>query len=193
MDYAQTYDEMNIVLGDTENITFTPEEKARALKKAWNDSYVVSYVTDSSLTFSNGVNSYATPTGFTVVTEIGISPGNSLASDFVSPIPGNIWETQGSNITFKNNANSILSSNYTLYLKGRYKYSWQTDTLPTPNLQEYVIALGAYNTLGLLGYKKANLFLKNDLTMAELIALKREMKQEVLELRGKLQRVFEGA
>lgn len=50
MDYSDTYDELNITLGDNDDVTFTPEEKARALKKAWNDPYVVKVVWDSTLT-----------------------------------------------------------------------------------------------------------------------------------------------
>lgn len=193
MDYDETYDELNITLGDDANATFTPEEKAQALKKAWNDSYVVDYVTDTSLTFVTGTRNYAKPSGFTVVTEIGLSPSNSLNSSFVSAIANDLWETQGSNIIFKNNANGVIPGGYVLYVKGKKKLNWATDTLDSPSLQEYVKALAGYNTLSLLGHKKANLFLKNDTSMAELIALKRELATDVSYLRGKLATAFEGA
>lgn len=192
MNYDDTYEEMNITLGDSGDVTFTPEEKARALQRAWRDAYVVKRVFDTTLTFSTGTYQYTLPTSLTTVTEIGISPSNSTTSDFPEAIPSSFWEVIGGNIQFKNNANSVIPDGSTLYVKGNKKYDYTADTLPTAALQEYVIALGAYNTLTALAYKKVNLFLKNDTTLGELVALKRELKQEVLELRGKLQRSFEG-
>lgn len=192
MTYADTLEELNITLGDTDNVTFTPEEKARALQKAWNDSYVVSYQTGNTLTFATGTRSYALPSGFTTLTEVGISPSNSLSSDFVQWIDSNFWEIQGSNIVFKNNANGVIPGGYTLYIKGKKKLDWNTDTLDTTALQEYVIALAGYNTLTLLSHKKANLFLKNDMTVAELVTLKRDLATDVKELRAKLAGQFEG-
>lgn len=193
MDYQASLDALNTTLEDTDDVTFTPERKARALQKAWNDSYVVDTVTDNSLTFATGTRNYVKPGGFSVVSEIGISPSNNLASDFVTWIDTNLWEIQGSNIVFKNNANSIIPSGYTLYIKGRKKLDWNTDTLDDTDLQEYVVALAAVNTLSALGYSKANLFLKNDTSMSEIIALRREMMQEVKELRAKLATQFESA
>ena len=129
----------------------------------------------------------------TTVTDIYLSPSNNTTSDFPESISPDLYEIVDGYIQFRNLANSIIPSGWTLYLKGNYKYDYTADTLPTDNLQEYVIALGSYNTLTLLTYAKVNLFLKNDTTLSELIALKRELKQEVLELRGKLQRSYEGA
>jgi hypothetical protein len=192
MDYQDTYDQMNITLDDTGDTTFSPERKARSMQKAWKDAYVVKKVWDETLTFTEGVFSYVIPTSLTTVTDISLSPSNS-SSDAPTYISQDLWEVVDGNIRFKNRANSIIPTGYTLYLQGNYKYDYTADTLPTDALQEYVIALGAYNTLTMLTYSKVNLFLKNDTTLSELIALKRELKQEVLELRGKLQRSFEGA
>ena len=193
MTYADTLEELNITLGDSGDVTSTPEEKARALKKAWNDSYVVVPVRNATLTFDTGTYSQTLPSGLTTVTGISLSPSNSLTSDFPEGLSSDLYEVINGVIYWKNNANSVIPDTYTLYLTGNYKLDWNTDTLDSTNLQEYVIALAGVNTLKLLGYKKANLFLKNDLTMAELLALKRDLQQEVFELRGKLQRAFEGA
>lgn len=192
MDYQDTLDQQNITLGDSDDVTFTPEEKARAMQRAWKDSYVVNRVVDSTLTFSQDTSDYNIPATLTTVTDIALSPSNSSA-DFPQNIPQDLWEVVNGVIKFKNGANNIIPDGYTLYLKGNYHYDYTADTLPSNNLQEYVVALGSYNTLSQLMYKKANLFLKNDTTMSELIAMKRDLKQEVLELRGKLQRSFEGA
>lgn len=191
MDYDSTYDEMNQTLDDSGDVTFTPERKARALQKAWKDSYVVKTVWDTTVTFDSNTYRYTVPTSMDTVKGIYISAGNSSDS-FPQPIDAALWEVVDGYIQFKPQANNYIPDGYTLYIKGNYKYDYTADTLPTDTLQEYVIALGAYNTLTLLTYSKVNLFLKNDTTLSELIALKRELKQDVLELRGKLQREFQG-
>lgn len=193
MDFQDTLDEMNITLGDTDNVTFTPEEKIRALTKAWKDSYVIVPVTDATLSFTRGTYQQTLPEGISSVTGISLSPANSLITDFPTTIDTNMFSVSGGSIQWRNQANGSVPNGYTLYLTGNYKLDPDTDTLDDAKLQEYVIALGAYNTLTLLGYKKVNLFLKNDTTIAELIALKRELRSEVAELRGSLARAYEGA
>lgn len=193
MDFQDTLDELNITLGDSADVTFTPEEKTRALQKAWKDAFVGKYVVDSSLAFTTGTYQQTVPATLTTVTGIGLSPSNSLASDFPYSINSDLFSIVNGSIQWKNGANTTIPTGYTLYLRGFYKYNYATDTITDPIMQEYVIALAGYNTLTLLGHKKANLFLKNDMTMAELITLRRELGQEVKELRGKLPVAFEAA
>lgn len=192
MDYAESLQELNITLGDTGNITFTPEEKERALTKAWNDSYVIQTVYDDSSSFSAGTYNYNVPTGMTSVTDIFISPSNST-SDAPTSIDSDIYSVSEGSIRFRNGANIYTSSGYGFTVKGYKKLDPDNDTLDTKSLQEYVIALAAYNTLTALQFKKANLFLKNDVTMAELISMRREYEREVIRLRGMLPRAFESA
>jgi hypothetical protein len=192
MDFADTLAELNITLGDSDDVTFTPEEKTRALQKAWKDPYVVKRVVDSTQTFTLGVNRQALPATLTTITGISLSPSNNLSADFPSYIDSDLYDVVDGYIVWKNLANSIIPTGYTLYLVGNYKYDYTSDTITNTNMQEYIIALAGVNTLTALGYKKANLFLKNDLTMSELIALRRELAQEVIRLRGGLTRSFEG-
>lgn len=190
MDFQQTLDELNIVLGDSGDVTFTPEEKERALTKAWNDPYVIRQVTDSTQTFSTSTANYTIPATMTSVTGVYISTSNS-ATSFPEEVGGDVWTQRGTTLSFGPNASRYITSGYTLYIRGNYKLNPSTDTLDTVDLQEYVISLAAYNTLALLGHKKANLFLKNDLTVAELIALKREFRQDVAEGRARLTKAWE--
>ena len=190
MDFNNTLTELNITLGDTDNVTFTPEEKIRALRKAWNDPYVVDVIWDSSLTFTSTVADYTLPDTLTSVKGIYISASNSDA-DLPDPIDSSLWQVNGTTLTFSNKTTRVIPNGYTLHIKGNYKLDYAGDSLETVNLQEYVIALAGYNTLMLLGYKKANLFLKNDTSMSELITLKRDLKDDIRELRAKLQRSFE--
>ena len=190
MDYAATLAALNIALGDTGNVTFTPEEKERALTKAWNDSYVVQPVWNTTLTFASGTYQYALPTGVTTVKGIYIRPAGT--SDTPTQIDPSFYSVVGSNIQFNPNS-SVIPAGYGMYVKGNYKLDPDTDTLSSVNLQEYVIALAGVNTLYLLGYKKANLFLKNDLTMSELVTLRREFQRDVAEYRARLQKEYEDA
>lgn len=192
MDYDATLDELNIILGDTGNVTFTPEEKQRALTKAWKDPYVVKTDWDASLTFDTSTYQYTMPSSLTTVKDIYLSASNS-SSDFPEKISSDLWEVVDGNIQFKPGANSVIPDGNTLYLKGNYKLDPDTDTLPTPGLEEYVLALAGSNTIDLLKYKKANLFLKNDTSMSELIALGRDFKLDVKEARNRLQREYESA
>lgn len=190
MDFNDTLDELNITLGDSDNVTFTPEEKIRALRKAWNDNFVVSTIWDDSVTFSSATADYTLPDTITSVKGIYISASNS-SDNLPDPIDSGLWQVNGTTLSFSNRTKQIVPNGYSFKIKGVYKLDYDSDTLDTKSLQEYVIALAGYNTLGLLGFKKANLFLKNDTSMGELIALKRDLKDDVRELRAKLQRSFE--
>lgn len=190
MDYQDTLDELNTTLNDTENVTFTPEQKARALKKAWNDSFVVQPVFDSTTTFASSTWDYPVPTTLTTVTDV-LMPRSTLEAP--EYIDADFFEVSDGSVRFTPASSRFLNVGDTLTFKGNKKLSWATDTLDTPALQEYVIALAGYNTLTLLSYQKANLFLKNDTTLSELIALRRELFNEVKEYRSRLQKSFESA
>lgn len=190
MDYAGTLTELNETLDDTGNVTFTPEQKNRALTKAWNDPYVVKTVWDTSTSFNQNSYQYAIPSGMTTVKDIYISSSNTTM-DFPVPIDGDMWEVIDGNIQFV--GANIIPQGWTLYLKGNKKLDSTSDSLETTNLQEYVIALAAYNCITALKYKKVNLFLKNDTTLSELIALGRDLGVEVKDLRAKLQKDYEMA
>lgn len=186
MDFQDTIDAMNITLGDTDDITFTPEEKIRAMTKAWNDPWVVADVWNTAGSFSASSYQTALPSGVTVVKDIGVKP---TTSDFPTSVASSYWNVVGSNIQWSDAARYGLTDGTGLYILGTKKLT-VADTLSTEDLQEYVIALGSLNTLTLLGYKKANLFLKNDVSMAELITLKRELQADVERMRARFAKTF---
>lgn len=190
MDYSDTLDALNIQLGDSGNITFTPEEKARALQKAWNDSFVVKTVWDATTIWAVNTFSYVMPATMDAVKDIYVNRNVDSGNE---PIAADLWEVIDGNMKFRTATNRIFTVGNIVYVKGNYKFDWNTDTLPTTNLQEYVLASAGFNTISLLKYKKANLFLKNDTTVSELIGLGREFDTERKELRGKLLREVQGA
>lgn len=190
MTFNETKEELDITLGDSEDVTFTPEEKTRALTKAWNDPYVVKTVWDTTTTFDSSNYQLAIPSGMDVVKGVYISNTNSTDSN-PDPIDASLWSIVDGNIHFSALAGRTIPTGYGLYIKGVKKLDPASDTLDTVGLQEYVIALAGYNTLAMLGFKKANLFLKNDTTVGELITLKRDLKDDIREARAKLLREFE--
>lgn len=175
MDYNNFLDSLNITLGDTDNFTFTPEEKQRALTQAFNDRYVVTGGWNTTLTFTAGTYQYALPTGVSIVKDIYIKTDNS--QEYPQKIDSKLWEVVGTNIQFKPGID-VIPTGYSLYLKANDKYT-VADTISDTTLQEYILKLAQYNCLALLGNKRALRFLKNDTSMAELITLKRDIQQDV--------------
>lgn len=186
MDFNTAKGELNTLLGDSNNVTFTDEEKTRALTKAWNDPFVVKTVLDDSLTYTQGVYSYERPATLSTVKDIYVSLDNQPPA----PISNGLWEEIDNHIYFNQLANRILTTGTTLLIKGNHKMAIG-DSIDMVDMQEYVISLAGCNTLAMLAHKKANLFVKNDITMAELLALKNQLTVDVKEARAHLAKSFE--
>lgn len=163
------------------------------MTRAFNDAYVVVTIWDStSLVYAQGTYQYPLPVTITAIQDIYLS-ANGSTQPMPDPISSDLWEFVAGNIQFGQRADYIIPSGYVLYLKGRYKLDPTSDTLDTVNLQEYVLSLAGFNTLTLLAHKKANLFIKNDTTMGELIGLRRELLADVKEARTRLAKEYESA
>lgn len=189
MDQTALLEELNIRLGDTDNFTFTPEEKTKALNEAINDDFVLSPVWDDTLVYSTGTYQYPLPPTITVVQDIYVKPDNS--QDDPIKIGGDAWEVIKGALQFKSVLQPVPTG-YTLYLKGNYKYT-TSDTITETNVQEYVLNLAQFNCLKMLGIKKALRFLKNDTSMSEVIAIKRELEQAVRDYRKRMPTSWEAA
>lgn len=191
MTFNETKNELDILLGDSDDVTFTPEEKIRALTRAWNDQYVVKTIIDGTTTFSVSTFEYNIPTALTTVKEI-LVKASAGSEVFPEPIDSDLWEVVNGKVRFFPQATRYIQDGTTLYMKGAVKLT-VNDTLPSVALEEYVISLAGVNTLTALGYKKANLFLKNDTSMGELITLRRELQRDVTEGRQRLLKEYEVA
>lgn len=191
MDFTALKTTLNIRLGDSDNFTFTVEEKTETLTEAFNDESVVSQVWDSSLTFDTNTFQYARPATVDAIQDIYIRRSNTADTE-PEKVSSELWEVVASNIQFKPPAFSIIPDGYTLYLKGKNKYT-AADTIAEKNIQEYVLNLAQLNCLNMLGVKKALKFLKNDATMSEIVAVKRELERKVAQYKQRLPRVFENA
>lgn len=182
MDFNSFLAKLNIALGDSDNFTYTPEEKTRALTEAFNDPYAVTNTWNTTLSFTTGTYQYALPTGTTTVRDIYIKADNS--QDYPEKIDSGLWEVVGSNIQFMPGSD-VIPQGYALYVRGANKIG-VADTVTDVALQEYILTVAQFRCLKLLGNKKINRFLKNDTTVAELITLKRDLEQDMMAYRRRL-------
>lgn len=191
LSFATAETTLDTILGDGADTTFSSSEKQRALTKAWNDSYVVNEVWDTSLTYTTGTYQYTLPATLTALQDIYISATGS-SNPMPDPIDSSLWELVNGKIQFNARADATIPGSSTLYLKGHYKLT-TSDSIANADMQEYVLALAGVETLKMLAHKKANLFTKNDVTVSELITIKRELQQDVVDLRRRMRRSWESA
>lgn len=187
MNFDALYDKLNIRLGDNDNFAFTQEEKESILTEAIEDPYVVKSVWDSSLIYSLGTWQYAVPSGVTTVKDIYIKYGDNEDPE---PIALN-WDVVEGNIQFKGRSSTVPDGT-TLYIRGNYKYTI-SDTITETRLQQYVLNLAQVNALDEIGMKKILKFVKNDTSVSEIIAIKRELERKVSQHRSSIQKEFQSA
>lgn len=187
MDFQDLYNKLNIKLGDNDNFAFTQEEKEEFITEAIEDSYVVKTVRDVTLTYSLGTSRYAVPTALTTVKDISIKYG-----DYADPEPIALpWEVVDRYIEFKGGS-SALPDGTTLYIRGNYKYTI-ADTIAETNLQQYVLNLAQINAMDGIGIKKILKFVKNDMTVSEMMAVKSNLERKTQQQRLRLPREFQSA
>ena len=162
--------------------------KNDSLTTAWNDSWVGTSVWDSSTTFTPGTWQYPLPATVTTVHDIYLQRDDY---QYPEPLDATMYEIVAGNIQFNALARIIIDDNYTLYIKGFYKLKL-SDTLTTPDLQNYVINLAAQKLLAKFGFMKVFRFLQNDTSLADILNLRKQVDLDVATYRQLLQREFEG-
>jgi hypothetical protein len=187
MTYTEAQDELDILLGDSDNFTFTPEEKQRALKDAWRDRYIVTKATDSSEIYSQSTNNY-TIVGLTTVTDVQYN----ITGQWPESLTSDAYSYNSGILTIDKNFRYEIPTGSTLTVKGNYKLTI-ADEITNEQQIEYVLALAHYNTLKLLGAKKTNRFIKNDTNMNEIIALRNALTVDIRNLRQGLEQSYERA
>lgn len=185
--FANALTQLSLLTSQTGNFTFTVDELTQALTEAWNDSYVVTSLTDSSLTFTAGTYSYNVPSGITVVTGIFYKP---TSTDPLTQIAPDLYQIDNGVIVFVDNVQRWLGDTYTLYIKGRYKFT-VSDALTKTHHINYVLNLAAENLLNRLLLKKTFVFLTNDTSVADIVNAIRIFSNRVLTAKQGLLRQFE--
>lgn len=187
MDYSDFTDKLNVRLGDNDDFAFTSDEKDAILTEAFEDPYVVKSVWDDSLTYVFGTWHYAVPTGVTTVKDIYIKDSPTSDPETVT-LP---WDVVEGNIQFKGGS-GVIPDGSTLYIRGNYKYTI-ADTIAETRLQQYILNLAQLNAMDEIGIKKVLKFTKNDVSVSEIIAVKRELERKVAQHRASIQKEFQAA
>lgn len=175
MIFQDFLNELNRNIGDLNNFTFTNDQKTDALNRAINDKYAVTVGWDNTLTFSIQQYQYAIPASLTVVSDIYLERD---VSQYPEPISRELWEVVAGNIQFNNIAHWTIPDTYPLWVKGYYKVK-TTDTINDTGLQQYILALAGWNLLKTLTFTKLGSFLRNDTSIQELLATRREMQTDI--------------
>lgn len=183
------YPNLNSLVNDSDNFTFTTDLKTDALTTAWNDGYVVVPVWDSTITFTPGTWQYSVPVSMTTVHDIYLQRDTSLNPE---PIDSTLYEVVAGNIQFLAKAGLVINDNYQLFVKGAYKLT-VNDSLTTADMQNYVVNLAGQVLLRKLGFMKVFRFLQNDTTLADIINLRKTIDTDVALYRQALVREFESA
>lgn len=187
MDYAALYAKLNIRLGDNDNFAFTQDEKESILTEAFEDEYVTTSVWDSTLTYVTGTWRYAMPTAITAVKDIYIQADTTQDPESIALN----WDVVGGYIQFKGGS-SIIPDGSTLFIRGNKKYTI-ADTIAETRLQQYILNLAQINAMDEIGIKKILKFVKNDTSVSEIIAMKRELERKVAKHRASIQKEFQSA
>lgn len=177
--YAQVLDRLNTRLADTADTTFTSGQKAEFLTKAYNDKYNTGVGRDTSLTTAASTYSYAMPSGYSDIYELYIDMDGTGA--FRTPIPREAYDVIGSTLYISND----LPAGKSLLLVGSKQYTIAETALPELN-QDYVVELATLEAMRYLKHRYAMRFLKNDLTMSEVLQAIQECRQAAAELRSQL-------
>lgn len=185
--YANALVQLSLLTSQTGNFTFTSDELNQALTQAWNDTYVVNQVQDSSITYTPGTYSYPIPATLDVVRQIKFIRSTS---DYPEEITPDLYSIVAGNIEFNDLMRRWVYDNYNLIIKGSYKVA-VTDSLLTQNLINYVLNLAAEILLSRLLLKKTFVFLTNDTTVQEIIASLNAIQGQVLRYKQALLREFE--
>lgn len=170
---------LNTELSDTANTTFTAAEKTQFLTKAINDPYVYSVTRDTSLTTLASTYSYTAPTGLDAIFELGL---NIDGDGIFHQVPREDYDLINGVIYFNTNS---LPTGKTIQIVGKSKLTTVTSDFPT-KVQDYIIELSIVNAFEFLKTKLTTRFLKNDMTMADIINSISTHKQRAAELRQAL-------
>jgi hypothetical protein len=178
MDYTTALSNLNIDLGDSDNFTYTIEEKQRALTQAWDDPFNVSVAWDESLTYDSSTYTYTVPATIEYFKGLYYK---SISTAFPKPLDSDAYTVVDGTIYINADYQYAIPNGATLCIKGT-KQLTVADSL-ADNRVEYVLKLARYNTLSMLGGKKANKFLQNDTSMPEIMAIRQTLEKEIANMR----------
>jgi hypothetical protein len=155
---------LNTEIRDSTNNVFTDAEKIEAVTKAIEDELVFTNVEDSSQTIVYQQRSYSLDTSYKALWRV---QADVVGDGFPVTLPMEGWEFLAPNLLIKRRYMN-LATGVKLYIIAAKKLA-VADDIPQP-LADYVLEMSIQNCNEFLSNIKVNRFLKNDTTMAELIA-----------------------
>lgn len=175
---SQLQDKLNIRLSDDTDRTYSSSEKTEFLTSAINDEYVFDIVRDDSIpTVADQAAYDIASTGITDVIDVSI---DIRGDGYPEPMARSAYDLIGTTLYF-DGVYKGLPAGKDLVILGRKKLL-TTDNIPE-FLQEYVITLAHIEALMELATTYTTRFLKNDVTLSEIIAQKRELEAKASRLR----------
>lgn len=178
--YNDMLTRLSTMLSDSADRTYSSSEKQEFLNSAYNDPLVFKIIRDTSLTSGTEDPDYTLPATVNEVLDVMI---DNQSDGFPERLDRSSYEVIGGVLYF-DYSQKYLPTGKTLVIIGKEKLT-TTDDLPE-FLQEYVLHLGTIYALEFLKNKFATRFLKNDISMTELIAAINTHRQRVQELRKSL-------
>ncbi len=155
---------LNTQLRDSDGATFTDTEKIEALRTAIEETDVAVVEVNSSTLFTNGTRLYNLGANIDAVYNIEIDTANN---GNLIPVERDGWDFIAPNLMFAPPLVSGIPTNSVLYITWLRKLTVDDDI---PRLIEnYVLNMAHYNVTQLLVRGKINRFLRNDVSMAELL------------------------
>lgn len=183
---SQMKTRLNTKLSDSLDKTFTSSEKDEFLVSAYNDANVFIIDRDTSITTTSD-RFYTLPTGFTEPTDVFL---DLTSNNIGTRLDRSTYDIINGVIYFQNVR--TLPVGVTVILFGKTKLD-TTDNLPD-FLQDYVLTLAQIEAYEFMKNKYATRFLKNDVSMGELVTSLNQLEQKAASLRKNLsnRRVVEG-
>jgi hypothetical protein len=172
---------LNKQLRDADNATFTDAEKTEALTDAIEESIVAVVELDSSKTFINGTRSYGLGANIKQVYNVSLDTGYNGNP---TPLPGEVWDFLAPNLTFNQGLTGGTPTSMPLYIEWLRKLL-VSDDIPAP-FDKYVINQAVYNTTQILANGKVNRFLKNDVSLGDIITRGQVAQREANRLKKQL-------
>lgn len=159
--FADLKTRLNTKLRDSQNLTFTDDEKTEILTVAINDPYVYTLTRNASLTTAASTYAYALPTDVEEVFDLfldtdGNGVGYHVSREDYDVIDGYIR----ARVTWPENTPIILFC--------KTKLDSASTDYPV-KMQEYILELALVEAFELLKTSLTTRFLKNDMTMADII------------------------
>lgn len=179
--------QLALLTSQTAGFTFNTDEMEQALTEAWQDDFNCVVDWDSSTVYTSTVYQYAIPDGIDVVRNLYTQ---KTTTDKPERLGTELYEIVNGNIQFNPTADRWLITGQIIYVKGLTKLTTD-DELPTTQLINYVLYTAANNLLSRLVLKQAFVFLRNDISMADISRAIQVISSQALRYKQGLLREFE--